>query len=265
MKTSLQQKYSISIIGSGNIAWHLSHALVKAGHFLNEIFSRNKSTAIPLASALKVPIQNSLDFSFSKSKIFILAVPDSSILEIASKILLPPDNLIISVSGSISLVDLKNIRKNSAVFYPLQTFSKRSKINFNEIPILIEAAEPDILDILHDLANSLTESVFEVDSVKREKIHLAAVFACNFTNYFLSVSKNILEKEYIDFNIMKPLVLETIQKAFLMGPKEGQTGPAARGDFATWESHLRLLNNEEDLRDIYNQISLQINKSVNNF
>lgn len=264
MKKPLRPKYSFSIIGSGNLAWHFSQALVQAGHEVISIYSRNENTARELASEIKASVQSDLDFSSSKAQIFILAVPENAISEVLSAILLPPDGILLSVSGTFPLKNLISVQKNSAVCYPLQTFSKSRKIDFNEVPLLIEAPEPNILEIVINIAYSLTDKVYVVDSAKREKIHLAAVFASNFTNYLLYISKNLLEKEWVDFNIVQPLVSETIQKAFSLGPKEGQTGPAVRGDYKTWQRHLQLLNDEENLKNIYNQLSLQIKSNLNN-
>jgi predicted short-subunit dehydrogenase-like oxidoreductase (DUF2520 family) len=120
------------------------------------------------------------------------------------------------------------------------------------------------LGTVKDLASSLTEKVYEFDSSKREKIHLAAVFASNFTNYLLTISKDILVTEKIDYKILEPLVEESIQKAFSIGPQEGQTGPAVRGDFEIWQRHLHLLGPDENVKKIYDHLSNQIYNSNNN-
>ncbi len=264
MKYTLQQKYSISIIGSGNVAWHIAYALLEVGHVIDQIYARNEVTGRDLALKLKTNFQPSTDFSKSKSQIFIFAVPDDAIAEILTVIQVPPGAIIFTLSGSISLQYLTSLWKRAAVFYPLQTFSKRRTIDFSTIPIIIEAYEQEILGTVKDLALSLTEKVYEFDSSKREKIHLAAVFASNFTNYLLTISKDILVTEKIDFKILEPLVEESIQKAFSIGPQEGQTGPAVRGDFEIWQRHLHLLGPDENVKKIYDHLSNQIYNSNNN-
>jgi predicted short-subunit dehydrogenase-like oxidoreductase (DUF2520 family) len=263
MKLPIHRKFNFSVIGSGNIAWHISHALVNAGHVLQEIVGRNEFTTQALASELNVAAAFDTDFFQSKSEFLILAVPDAAIPVVASTIKIPLNAVLLSLSGSFPLQELSSLCKKSAVFYPLQTFTKKRKLDFSKTPILIESFEPEVIEQVKILATSLSEHVLEISSASREKIHLAAVFSNNFTNYLLSVSKDIIEKEHLNFEILKPLVLETIEKAFIFGPKEGQTGPAVRGDHETWHKHLLLLENEEALKNIYNQLSVLINKSVN--
>ncbi|MDQ3394647.1 MAG: F420-dependent NADP oxidoreductase [Bacteroidota bacterium] len=264
MENSFQKKFQISIIGSGNIAWHISHAFVKAGHTINQVYSRNKITAKELAHGCNAEFNPSLDFSKTTSQIFVLAVPDAAIMDVVSAIKLPPGSLLLSVSGSFPLQLLCKSWKRAAVMYPLQTFTKKTNLDFSEIPILFEAFDPEVYLIIKELADSISKNVLEASSSTREKIHVAAVFASNFTNCMLSISKNILEKENVDFKILQPLVQETIRKAFTIGPNQSQTGPAARGDNHTLQKHLDLLRGEENFKNIYNQVSKQISKTVNN-
>ena len=91
------------------------------------------------------------------------------------------------------------------------------------------------------------------------KIHLAAVIASNFTNHLLYESQQILEKEKIDFSWIRPLMEETIRKAFETGkPASVQTGPAKRKDQKVLDTHLQLLQSKPDMQEIYRLISSSI-------
>src|SRR5690606_18219747 len=97
---------------------------------------------------------------------------------------------------------------------------------------------------LEELAGSLSKRVFQCDSKQRLSLHTAAVFACNFTNHFYAIAADILNKHGLDFDLIRPLILETAQKVMENQPKEVQTGPAVRNDIRTMEKHLALLHDD---------------------
>jgi hypothetical protein len=94
-------------------------------------------------------------------------------------------------------------------------------------------------------------------------LHLAAVFACNFTNHMMTLGKEISEYAGYTFEEMKPLIQETFIKAFETGPENSQTGPAVRNDKNTVRKHLELLSFDRDLQRIYREISKSIYKYHN--
>jgi predicted short-subunit dehydrogenase-like oxidoreductase (DUF2520 family) len=143
------------------------------------------------------------------------------------------------------------------VFYPLQTFSKRQKIAFEDIPILIEAENKKASRMLQKLANSISRHVHSVNSKDRMAIHVAAVFACNFTNYLLGAAEGLLKKQDFDLDLLRPLIAETLNKSLDMGPKNAQTGPAARGDLKVLDKHMEFLQGT-DIQDIYQLITEKI-------
>ena len=252
--------HNISIIGAGNVGWHLAQALEAAGHIMHEIFSRNASHAQALANKLhKVSPISHLDFSKSKAKIFIIAVSDDAIGEVVSKLTLPPDALLVHTSGSQPMSSLtRGNTTHIGVFYPLQTFSKDKPIDFSSIPICLETAHPKDLELLQQLAGSISQDVRVMNSEERVVLHVAAVFACNFTNYLLGIAEKILDDHQIGLDVLQPLITETLQKALEIGPQKAQTGPAARGDTATIQRHLEFLKNHEDYAKIYDLFSRHI-------
>jgi predicted short-subunit dehydrogenase-like oxidoreductase (DUF2520 family) len=107
---------------------------------------------------------------------------------------------------------------------------------------------------------SLSKKVEPIDSAQRKVIHIAAVFACNFTNHLFSISEGILKKEKMNFALLEPLIKETLQKAFELGPPQAQTGPAIRGDNKIIQQHLDYLQNEPEIQELYRLISEDIMK-----
>jgi len=230
------------MIGAGNVAWHLAPALEAAGFVVTEVYSRNYDSAKKLAKRLyngkAVP---SLDFSESKADLFILAVPDLYIGSVAHSLTLPEGAMLVHTSGAQPLETLKGAAAHTGIFYPLQTFSKAKKIKFEKIALFLESEDERVTDALAKVAYGLTKKVFRLSSKERKALHVAAVFACNFANHCLTLSEELMQKIGLDFDLMKPLIEETFQKALELGPAVSQTGPATRNDKNTLLEHLSLL------------------------
>jgi predicted short-subunit dehydrogenase-like oxidoreductase (DUF2520 family) len=252
--------YHISFIGAGNVAWHLAPALENVGHFVNEVYTPDGKSAKKLVGKLyNAHVNVNLDFSESPSQIFILSVPDDAIQKIAQEIKLPEQSLMVHTSGSKGL-DVMEYSSAAAtgVFYPLQTFSKSKKLDFEAIPFLLESENKEALKILNTLAKSLSKNIKIVSTAQRKQMHLAAVFACNFTNHMMSISDKIMNNAQLDFSLLHPLVLETIEKALKQSPRSVQTGPAKRGDLETLDKHMEMLQSDEAIKEIYKLISQNI-------
>lgn len=251
--------YNISIIGSGNVAWHLAPELENAGHRIIEVYSRNQQNAKKLQNRLyHVELNKGLDFSNSQSEIFILCISDDAIEEVAQEIVLPDHAILIHTSGSQSISMLGYAAtENIGVFYPLQTFTKSKRISFEDIPILIESENNDTAKVLDKIGKSISKKVLKVRTKDRIAIHIAAVFACNFTNHMFASAENILKNQGYKFDLLRPLIAETINKSLDIGPKNAQTGPAARGDLKILNKHMAFLEGSEN-QELYRLITEKI-------
>ena len=251
--------FNITIIGSGNLAWHLAPEFENAGHRVVEIYSRNTKNARAMQKRLyNAEINASLNFSDSDAEVFVLCVSDDAIDEVAQEIILPENAFIFHTSGSQTINKLDYAAtENMGVFYPLQTFTKGKQITFEDIPILIEAENSKTSKTLKNLAKSISRKVYAVSSHDRLAIHIAAVFACNFTNHFFEIAEKLLIKQGHDFDMLRPLIAETINKSLDIGPENAQTGPAARGDLETLDKHMEFLE-RSDYQEIYKMITDRI-------
>ena len=148
--------------------------------------------------------------------------------------------MVVHTSGGIPVNAISN-HDRRGVFYPLQTFSSERAVDFGKVPICIEAKDPKDLKLLHHLASSMSTMVYEIDSDQRKQLHLAAVFANNFTNHMYVLAQQICEENDLPFDMLKPLILETAQKIELESPLLMQTGPAIRHDVSVLQLHAELL------------------------
>ena len=209
----------VVILGAGNVATHFFKAFKKAENVeVIQVYNRSEASL----EVFKSNTQTTSDLAQLKNAdVFLVCVKDDAIEALISQ-LSNIDGIVAHSSGS---VPLSASAKRNAVFYPLQTFSKQTEVNFKEIPICIETSAAEDFPVLKQLAHSISEKVFEISSEQRKKLPLAAVFACNFSNYMYSIAEDLCNQNEVPFEVLSALIKETAQKATLNSPKSVQTVP----------------------------------------
>lgn len=232
------------------MAWHLAQAFEGAGHIISEVYSRDPQNARLLANQLyDCQIQPDLNLAESEAQLIVLAVPEQALESVLERVVFPPKVMVVNTSGSKSLQQLRQLTEvysdvpvRVGVFYPLQTFTKGDVIDYSGIPFCIEAADEEMEDTLVKLAQTVSNVVYRVDSEERIVLHIAATIANNFSNHLYSIAHDLLDINNIDFDILKPLLEQTVKKSLAIGdPSKGQTGLAVRGDWETIGQHLKIL------------------------
>ncbi len=252
----------ITIIGSGNVATHLGAAFKNAGHQIVQVYSRNMQHAALLAYHIGAGAVDDLNLINSETDVFIISVKDDAIIPVA-KALAKHQKLTVHTSGATDLEALAGINIKAGVLYPLQTLSKIKEVDFNTVPLCIEGADNETTELLIHLAETISKKVYSVSSAQRRVLHLSAVFACNFPNYLYGVAQQLLAAQNMEFDMLRPLILETAQKVRDHLPQDVQTGPAVRNDRVTMAAHLQMLQNEPWLQEIYALLSQGIIKMDN--
>jgi predicted short-subunit dehydrogenase-like oxidoreductase (DUF2520 family) len=253
------KQVSVSFIGAGNVAWHLAPALDNVGYAVREVYSLHEKNAYALSGRLyQCEPVTGLDFSGSMSRLFVIAVPDDQISGIVKQLRLPQDAVIVHTSGSQPLSVLATSKERTGVFYPLQTFSKVRKLDFQHVPILVESEDAATEKLLYSMGRALSSQVIKCSSQDRKAIHVAAVFASNFTNHMLTLSKEVMVNNKLEFDLLKPLIIETINKSLEIGPENAQTGPAKRGDLEVLDRHMEFLASDAAVSEIYKIVSQHI-------
>ena len=245
---------NVVFLGFGNLNYHLCHALSKAENVtVKQVFNRN---FIDFLSPLeKIPFTDDIS-KLADADIYIIGIPDDAISPFSES--LPFQNkLTVHTSGGVGMDQLSN-KNRRGVFYPLQTFSKQREVDFTNIPICIEAESTEDIELLRKLGKTISENVVEISSEKRARLHLAAVFVNNFTNYLYGIGSEILKEDDLSFDLLKPLIMETAFKIENLSPTEAQTGPARRNDKKTIEKHLQLLG-DSPYREFYELFTKALN------
>uniref|UniRef100_UPI00404B12C2 Rossmann-like and DUF2520 domain-containing protein n=1 Tax=Flavobacterium sp. TaxID=239 RepID=UPI00404B12C2 len=247
---------SITIIGSGNVAHHLINVFLDLTEnqanqvVLEQVWARNSS----YFSNPKIPFVAEIQH-LKPTDLTIIAVSDHAITNVSEQ--LPFKNqLVVHTSGSTPLLALST-QNRRGVFYPLQTFSKLKAIDFSSVPIILESEQQQDFDLLQKIAELLSKKVVIMNSVQRKALHVAAVFACNFTNHLYAIAEHICQTHEVDFQLLAPLIEETTQKIKSVSPLLAQTGPAKRNDVETINQHLSLIT-EDFQKEIYQLLTQSI-------
>ena len=242
----------VVILGTGNVASHLYKAFSEKENIdVIQVYNHNKESLKSFSTytdtTTNIQELKAADF-------YLIAIKDDVITEIAQQ-LSKYKGIILHTSGAVGIDRLK-YTANYGIFYPLQSFSRNTIIDFTEIPICIEANSTKNLERIKTLALTISKDVREINSEQRKALHVAAVFANNFSNHLYAIGAEICDENGIDFSILKPLITETASKIKTLPPREAQTGPALRNDLKTIETHLAILSNKH--KNLYKVITQSI-------
>ncbi len=249
----------VVFIGAGNLATQLSKRMYSKGFEILQVYSYTDQSAEKLAKELGCEWTTNLSDIRPDADMYVFAVKDAVLIDTISMIE-PNDGIWAHTAGSISKDVFEGYSDKYGVFYPLQTFSKERDVDFDRIPFFIESNSQELTDYLIEQAEKLSSKVFQADSDQRKQLHLAAVFACNFTNHMYAISQQILQDHNLHFDAIAPLIEETAKKVQEISARQAQTGPAVRYDQNVMNNHIDMLK-DETLKDIYRLVS----KSIYNY
>lgn len=251
----------VVLIGAGNLAWHLGRRLYACGLHIAQVYNRSLSPAQALAVDLNARAVTNLEEIEKAAHLYVLAVSDGAILEVARRLATKlSERLIVHTSGATPSAALKPYFQRHGVFYPLQTFTKGCEVNFSEIPICVYAAQKKDEDFLEQSGRLISEKVYRINDQERSILHVAAVFANNFSNHCFQMGYHTLQQENLPFELLTPLIQETARKIIGRSPLQMQTGPAARNDLNTVKRHLDYL---EKIQSPYAEIYRRLSESIN--
>ena len=250
MHQNNQLELTMALVGAGRVATHLAHAFQSFAPF-KLIYSRTFANSSGLAQTLDATVTEHIQDLLSVDIIFI-CVSDDQIAAVATELAdLDYHGLVVHTSGATPLSVLTHLGLRAGVFYPVQSFSLNQRIDWYSTPILIEAPEQLDRERLSHWAQHLSQQVFHYSSSQRAMVHLAAVFACNFSNFCIDIAQQLLTAHDMEFQLLLPLILNTVQKLTFQSAFTNQTGPAARADTITIQRHqtqLELMNQLEFLQ-----------------
>ena len=245
---------NIVIVGSGNVATNLAVALKSIGRNVVCIYSRSSENARKLAGRTDSSFTNNYSDIPNDVDLYIISVKDSAIAQVVSELKVQ-SGIIVHTSGSVNMSVFNNMFSDFGVFYPLMHFSVDKPVDFSEIPLCIEANNNSNLKAIRHLALQLSHNVHTISSEQRMILHLSAVIASNFTNLNYVIAEDILKKNQLSFDLLRPIIVETANKACNDSPAKMQTGPAIREDFEVIKEHVHLLRDLPQYQKLYKLLS----------
>lgn len=248
----------VVIVGSGNVATVFSKLIIKSGHEIVQILSRNENHAKDLANQYNVPWGSFKSTPYVDADFYILAISDNSLSHLDQYKVLGK-KIVLHTAGSVSKDVLRQLSENYGILYPLQSLNKNSKDIFS-IPLMIDGNSGRVTNKIEAFAKTLSPDITHASDSERLKYHIAAVLVNNFTNHLFAVGEEFCEKEHIDFKKLYPLIHETTNRIQDRPPKNTQTGPAIREDIYTMGKHLQLLSDHTDIKYLYLKLSESIIK-----
>lgn len=256
---------TVVLLGAGRVASSLAMAIDRlSGYRLIQVYSRQIAQAERLVEALvSTPsCTNKLEHIVSDADLYVYALADSALPEVWHAI--PQTTGVwVHMSGGVALEPMTMYHRESAVVYPLQTFSYGREHCWSRIPLFVEGATEASVAIALDFAHALSDCVQLANSHQRCQIHIAGVIANNFTNHLIDLSQEYLEALGVPAQVLAPLVAETCRKLEALSAYEAQTGPARRGDLSTIERHISILAEHPQLLKIYELLSDSLHKRYN--
>ncbi|PBQ31142.1 hypothetical protein CNR22_04970 [Sphingobacteriaceae bacterium] len=261
-----EAKQKVVIIGCGNVAWHIAKHLQSLKKFSISVYNHQENPLLTeFKTKLKCKIGESLQYIDSDASMYFICVTDKYISKVASKLTVKnPNAVLVHTSGSAKLQELGGRIHSTGVFYPLQTFSRDARIDWKNVPIIVESENRDSEHTLLHFADLFSKTVISLDYKNRLKLHLAAVLVNNFTNALYVSAFDLINRDStskdLNFEVLLPLIEQTTQKIRTLEPRAAQTGPAKRKDESVMNKHLDLISKQNDLKKIYKQISKLIAK-----
>ncbi len=244
----------IALLGAGKLGGHLGIELHRRGEQLVQVFSRERAKAERIAAKTGAEACNKLEAIRAGADLYLLCVSDDAIAPVADVLRahLPKGSLLAHCSGSQPATLLGKTTERRGVFYPLQSFTPGKEPVWEDIPFCIYGSRPEDEELLLQLARKISGKVYRINDEQRSRLHLAAVFANNFTNKILDIAYKLCEEHHIPFELLHPLILETAHKAVSGQPPAGhQTGPAVRKDQKTLQRHLQQLEAKPRWQALY--------------
>ncbi|MDJ0363517.1 DUF2520 domain-containing protein [Hymenobacter sp. H14-R3] len=261
MLPSVSVALRVGLFGAGRVAAALGPALAAAGHHVVFVAGRTLGPAQALATQLPACQAWAPPAALPPADVYLLAVPDAAVPELLGTVPWPAGAVVAHLAGAVPLAVFEAApRVRGGVLYPLQTFSAGRAIDWPVVPLFVEATSAPAEARLLVLARSLSQQVALLGSAQRLRLHLGAVWASNFTNHLLGVAQALLAEASLPFELLHPLVRETVAKALAAQPSPFgvQTGPAVRRDAPTLAAHEAALAAHPAWQALYAQLSASI-------
>lgn len=250
----------MAVVGGGNLAWHLVVVLQKAGVEV-ALVARDPASK----QGWRVPVLAYAELADFGPDLVFLAVPDDAIGEVSLRLaqLLGPAVPVVHTSGATAIGRIAEHFQFRGALWPIRSLRRGEMVDtWREVPLAYWAEDPGLRAALERLCQRLSDTAYALDDGQRAQLHLAAVFSNNFVTWLYQISYELCAAKDIPFRTLLPIIQHTALRQDGTPPRITQTGAAARGDVATMQRHLELLEGYPEYAALYAQISGLIGEGV---
>jgi len=258
-------------LGSALIDFTLNHT----DEFrLHSVWGRPESDCYLFSESEKLPANKSFPQEENElGELIFLSVPDDKIAPIAGRLshlsLNWGNRKVAHFSGSHSsdLLQPLSVKGASvASMHPLQTFTKGDAARrFENIWFTLEG-DKKLFPVLERFIHKAGAKSKRMNPEQKKVMHLAAVFASNYLVSLMNAAEKITRENEIENGIemLQPLIRQTLNNILNKGVEKSLSGPILRGDQSTIRSHLKLMDNQPDLRQLYKHLGIQASQIASN-
>ena len=236
------------------MATHLALALHDAGCTVHQVLSRSFEHAQMLARRVDAQPIDRWQRLDEDADVYLLAVTDDALYDLALDLRLP-SALVLHTSGSTPLTVLKPISRRHGVVWSPQTFVRDIAMDYRRLPLCIEGSSPEVEVEMEELMSLVSPCIYHLDHEQRRQAHLAAVWVSNFVNALNATAQDLMARNGLDFDMLRPLAEQTLRKWDYGNLWLQQTGPAIRHDEKTLNAQRRLLLDQPQLLALYDQLT----------
>lgn len=249
---------NIVVIGAGNLAHYFCTALTGNQQFsIIQVYARNPVQAQYFEKKFRLSVTRSPENIIQDADIYLFAVNDGAIEELAT-LIQRPKALNIHCAGSQATELTAASGKNNAVIWPIYSITKSTHPAKENIPLIVDGNNAAAVKTALELASEISENVRVLNFEQRRYLHLNAVLVNNFTNHLMAIAEQVSKEQQIDFDILMPIIEQTAQRVKKQSPGENQTGPAKRKDRTTMQAQLELLAQHPEWQEVYRSLSASI-------
>lgn len=239
----------VTLIGSGNMATVLGRMLVRGGHIIRQVYSRQSAHAALLANELGGMAVADIAAVDAEADLYLVCVTDGAIPLVAAELQVG-SRLLVHTAGAVGKDTLSSASTRYGVLWPMK-MTRKTMQELGPVSVMIDGNTPGVIADISRVAALFSPTIVTADDATRAKMHMVASFTANFTNHLYHLAADYCAAEGIDFSLFYTNIEEAAKAVQLMHPSEAQAGPAFRGDFKTLEKHESLLEHYPGPRAVY--------------
>lgn len=239
----------LNVVGCGHVGRVLARLFTEHHVFqVQDIVNRSQGSSA--AALIFVGAGRALDslHDLRRAKFWMLAVADDQIPVVCQQLLdlgkLRAGDILFHCSGALASNQrppLQAAQKQGVLLasvHPVRSFADPVHVaqQFGGTFCSIEG-DPAACQALIPALQAIGGQTLQIDGAHKSLYHAASVFACNYLTSLLDVALRTGSAAGIPppqaRALLEPLVRETLDNIFRLGPAKALTGPLARGDLQT--------------------------------